>query len=562
MQSIWGRSCLALTSLLPCLPMDILVISVIVAELSRLITGSRIDKVVEEADGSFHFTLRGKGTNYRLLVCANPPHPRILLTNSSPVPIEKPSTFHQFLKSRLTGGRITRVAREGLDRIVRISVETGGPFEAKLIDLIIELPGKSANIIALDADGVILACRRTIPLTESGRGILPGLRYTPAAAPTGVPLDRLTEPISIERIAGLSPLLRKELTTRSGSKDETMAAIKDFLAVLEGRECKPVIYPAEGGNKAVLSAIALLQFDDRHHLSFDSMNEAADSFYQTQTTSATPLETLRSGLRQKMSKQREKVRRTEAVVRRELSAWEGSSLDLVKGQTILTWQGRIPKGVETVDLPGPDGDNISIALDPALSFPANAERYFKRYKKAKRGMETCAERLDKLSQDTEYLELMLAAIDTADTSSDLRRIEEELQTEGYMKKPAATSQSRKKEPAFQPRKEQIEGWEVWVGRSAGDNDELLRHASPDDLWFHAHGVPGSHVIIRNPNRSEIPQEVIHRAARFAARHSKARNEGKVEVIYCLRKFVRKPPGARPGLVTVSPFDSITVTAPF
>lgn len=544
--------------------MDILVISAIAAELSRLLTGSRIDKVIEETDGSFHFQLRGKGANFHLLVCANPSNPRIHLTARPPVPAERPSPFHQFLKSRLTGGRIALVAREGLDRIVRLRVETGGPFEAKSIDLIVELPGKGANMIAVDKEGTILACRRLISLTEGGRTVLPGLRYTPPPPPPGVPLDRLTEAVAIDRIAGLSPLLRKELSARADAGDtgDILEAAGGFMAIIEGGASSPVVYPAGQGLKAVLSAIPLLSFSGRSSTHFDTMNEAADSFYQTQGTGSAPLDILRANLRQGIAKQLEKLHRTEAVVRKELSAWEDSSQDLIRGKIILSWQGRIPRGASEVDLPGPDGADIRISLDPALSPPANAERYFKRYKKARRGVEACAERLRRLEQDIEYLELMLAAVDTADSPQDLHRIEEELRTEGYMKKKRGAPPSRKKEPAFQPRKEPIDGWEVWVGRSAGDNDALLRHSSPDDLWLHAHGVPGSHVIIRNPNHREIPEDVLFQAARFAARHSRARKEGKAEVIYCLRKFVKKPPAARPGLATVSRFDSITVAAPF
>lgn len=534
--------------------MDILVIRAIVAELQKPLTGSRIDKIVEEAGGSLTLHLRGKGINHHLLISANPAVPRMHLTSRQSIPTERPSPFQHFLKSRLTGGRIVSVLQEGIDRIVRVDIETGGPFEAKRISLIIELLGKSANMIAVDGEDIILACLRPTPPDEKHRGVLLGLRYVPPPPQSGIPFDKVEQPVPLGEIAGLSPALKKELLSLAGSEDP--AALLEPVIELRNFTFQPVVYPADEAHKAVLSAIPLKSLGGRVFTSFPSMNEAADTFYAEKGITSRNI--IENRLGQAIRRYLEKVRQTEAMVKQERASWVDAQSDMIRGQTLLAWKDKVPKRASAVELAGPDGAPLHIALDPDLSVTANAERYFKRCKKARRGVDACTERLGRLAAEVEYLEGMLTAVDTADDPRDLVIIEEELCREGYLKLKGTAKKGKKKEPSFQPRKIFLAEWEVWVGRSAGDNDNLLRHASADDLWFHAHGVPGSHVVIRNPNRREIPEDIIHQAAGLAARHSRARNEGKVDVVYCPRKFVRKPPGAKPGLVTISEFRTITV----
>lgn len=546
--------------------MDILVIKALIAELRPLLTNSRIDKVVEERDGAFRLFLRSRGCNRQLLICANPGAPRLYLSALPGVAAQHPSPLLQFLKSRITGGRITGISQDGIERVVRIGIESGGPFEARGISLFIELPGGSARIIVVDQDGIILSCQRPSSPDDSHRGIIPGLHYTPPLPRPGIPFDcpfdRISKPVPLHEISGLSPTLKKELIIRAGSEEPSaiLNEITRLRGTIDAANFQPTVYPAEIGSKGVLSAIPLRMLGGRSCRSSASMSEAAEIFYTE--SAATSDHLLRERLIALLRRHNKKVQHAEATVLKELAAWEDATDDMLRGQTLLAWKAMVPKGASMVELSGPDEGLLSIALDPTLSVSANAERYFKRYKKSRRGVGACTERLKILAAEAEYVENMLTSVDTASDNSDILLIEEELRREGYLGKKTAPRKHGKKEPSFQPRTIKIGEWDIWIGRSAGDNDNLLRHAAPDDIWLHAHGFPGSHVIIRNPNRREIPADVLGQAATLAARHSRARNEGRVEVAYCARKFVRKPSGARPGLVTISEFRTATIKGPF
>ena len=201
---------------------------------------------------------------------------------------------------------------------------------------------------------------------------------------------------------------------------------------------------------------------------------------------------------------------------------------------------------------------IEIEADQNRSLQDEAAARFRQYTKAKRAADEIAERLKQIDRDTAVLEHRLQQLDAIIKSRD------EAALNSFEKPPPA--------PRVAPRKsakpEKIsgvrrylstDGYEILVGRAAKDNDNLtFRVAQPNDLWMHAGDYPGSHVVVRNPTRKEIPQRTVIEAAQLAGRFSQASDDAKVVIHYTERKFLSKPKGAAPGLVRLARFRSMTV----
>lgn len=214
--------------------------------------------------------------------------------------------------------------------------------------------------------------------------------------------------------------------------------------------------------------------------------------------------------------------------------------------------------IRMTDFYSEDTPIIEVDVDENLSIQEAANRFFRRYTKAKRAREEISERLSELQGELEALRGRELELDRIAAERDEIALQQ-LISRGAPKR--ALPKSSKPEPTIPGvrKYESTDGFEVLVGRAARDNDNLtFRVAKPNDLWLHAGDYPGSHVVVRNPNRKEIPQRTIIEAAQLAARFSQASEDSKVVIHYTQRKFLSKPKGAAPGLVRLSSFRSITV----
>ncbi len=201
---------------------------------------------------------------------------------------------------------------------------------------------------------------------------------------------------------------------------------------------------------------------------------------------------------------------------------------------------------------------IEIEVDANRSLQDEAAARFRQYTKAKHAADEIAERLKQIDRETSSLERRLQQLDSIIHSRDEAALE-------TFEKPAPAPKSVPKKSAKTEKISGVrrylstDGYEILVGRAARDNDNLtFRVAQPNDLWMHAGDYPGSHVVVRNPTRKEIPQRTIIEAAQLAGKFSQASEDAKVVIHYTERKFLSKPKGAAPGLVRLSRFRSITV----
>ncbi len=222
---------------------------------------------------------------------------------------------------------------------------------------------------------------------------------------------------------------------------------------------------------------------------------------------------------------------------------------------------QLKKGMTEAELPDwndPEGGTLTVPLDIRLTPSQNAQKYFKKYQKARSAMEIAAQQRDKTLEETDYLEGMLLDVDKCVGESELEEIRQELVRTGYMKKNTNRRQQRQLPGSKPYRYVSTDGIEILVGKNAAQNDRITLGAKGENIWLHAKDMPGSHVIIRA--EGEIPQQTLKEAALLAAWFSKGQRSSMVPIDYTRRKYVKKPSGAAPGKVIYTHHQTAYMTA--
>jgi predicted ribosome quality control (RQC) complex YloA/Tae2 family protein len=362
--------------------------------------------------------------------------------------------------------------------------------------LMFELTGSAANIIITDPALKILAVFYPVPLTDHvKRPLMPGLQYVPPEK------KHSRSYTTVHSDAELSDQVLKQESTGANREAEFF-----FEQLIEKR-------------------------------SFDS---------------------LRGRLRSFVKKTLKKTDRKIEALSADLKAAQQAEEYKQAGDLILSNLHHLKSGMEHAELVGYDGEPVILRLDPKQSPTGNAKLYFKKYKKAKTGRGIISARLQQAVEEGARLRSFLADLDQAEDNYALARVRSDLDANGYL--PEETKIKSKSGPAPASfRKIQYRGWDILVGKSAAGNDYLTtRIARSNDLWLHAEGMPGSHVLVKNPEAGDIPFAVFAKAASLAAFYSKGKTAGKVAVTYTLAQHVKKPKGAKPGLVTLTERKTIMV----
>jgi predicted ribosome quality control (RQC) complex YloA/Tae2 family protein len=288
-----------------------------------------------------------------------------------------------------------------------------------------------------------------------------------------------------------------------------------------------------------------------------SANRKAEILYQ-QLREQKRLSSLRRELSSVVRRALSKAERMIVALSQDLDSANRAGEYKQAGDLVLANLVSLRTGMEHVDLTGYDGRTIALRLDPKISPSRNADRFFKKYKKAKTGHTIIRQRLQRAEKEAFLLKSLRERLSEAGNESDFAAIRSTLAAEEYIKvngkKKAHTGTAS---PGY--RTIMFNSWEILVGKGATGNDYLTtKIARSDDLWLHAEGMPGSHVLVKNPGKAEIPAEVLLKAAALAAYYSKGKKEGKVSVTYTRAGLVKKPKGAKPGLVTLTERKSIMV----
>lgn len=568
------------------MPFDAIFLSAVRQELLPLI-GSRVDKIQQPSRDTVLLHLRGRDGGGRLLLSANVNRPRIHLTQASFENPAQPPMFCMLLRKHLTGGRLAEITQPPAERSVSLvfdcTDEMGVPCRKKLI---LELMGRNSNLILTGADGRILDCLRRVDFEMSElRQVLPGLFYhdpprqdkrIPAetdaaeiarlldAAEPGRRLDKWL----LDTFAGISPLIARELSFRFTGETDTplggldVAALAAFLArefsLPEG--FVPVLLQKASEPKE-FSYREILQYGDYlEETRCASFSELLDRFY-TQTDRSERMRQKSQTLRKTVTTLHERVLRKlehqrqerEATLDREQLRRMGDIVTanlhaISRGQTLL----RAENFYEA------DAPIIEIPLKPDLSPQQNAAKFYKEYAKAKTAEKVLAQQLLQGEQEAEYLATVLDELSRAESESDLAEIRQELEAGGYVR--PADRRKQPKLPASRPMEfTSSDGYRILVGRNNRQNDQLsMKTARKDDLWLHIQKFHGTHVIISCAG-VRPPDRTVTEAAMLAAFYSQAKNGQNVPVDVTQVRNLRKPNGAKPGMVVYDHYQTVIVT---
>ena len=549
--------------------MDGLSLAAAVAE-ARALVGGRIDKIQQPDKDELVLAVRSGGENYRLLLCASPEHCRLQLTGvKRENPIEAPA-FCMLLRKRLSGGRILSIDQPNLDRSVYISIEAQNDLGDMVpYTLCAEIMGKYSNIILISEKGVIMDAIKRVGVGMSNvRTILPGLEYiAPPSQEKADPMQASPEDFYdaisgamrpdkalSARFFGLAPSVAVKLldsvTQGRGweqlAEEERKKAAEDicefYRRMSEGSFSAVMIIDHQGEPEGVLP-FCPYGCDYRE---MPSIGEALDSFY-AETDVIQRMRRQGAGIRKTLQNNIERCKKKLAMQDEAISS-EGDIEKLRLYGELLTanayalQQGSSEAAVYNYYMDPPEP--VVIPLDSRLSPNDNAQKYYKKYQKAKAARDMAAEQREKTLEELEYLEGQLDNLDKCTGDSELRELSDELMNEGYIKRPKGKVQRL---PTSKPMCFiSSDGIEIYVGKNNRQNDMLtLKLAGPRDIWMHTKEIPGSHVIIK---AEDPPKQTLYEGALLAAYYSKGRGGENIPVDYTEKRYVKKPSGAKPGMV--------------
>jgi predicted ribosome quality control (RQC) complex YloA/Tae2 family protein len=547
---------------------DGFVTAAIRAELADDCAGAFVDQVHQPLATRAVIAFTGRGARQLWLFSVDAEGARCHAVQNRPSARGSPPPFCMLLRKHLRGARLEAVEQPGFDRVLRLRFHRGDGAPT----LVHEVMGRHSNLLLLDETETILGAIKLVPPSRSrARPILPGLRYEPAPTTRRDPREATLQEIGrlaasqssgaewlVSQFNGISPFAAREVAARGEPCDPASLAVA-LSALVERAEAgafEPVLVRDEGGRPAGFWAFGSAQVSPDRQEGVGSMSTAVEAFYQFREE-ASAREQLRGSLRAALQHALTAQRRQGEEAARHLAALDSVEQLRISGELLTAARG-IARGTASVSLPNyydPDQRPLEIALEPELSARENAERYFRRYRRAIAAAERAIERLPAVEERIRQLEEFSTRAEAADTL-ELEGIRRQLLDAAVLRegRPASAERPEPAErmpPGVRIRRRRVEDWEILWGENAVSNDYLTtRIARPGDLWLHARAVTGAHIVVRGERKgSDVPRDVLAAAARIAAAHSDARHSSVVPVDYTFRRYVRKPRGSPPGSVT-------------
>lgn len=543
--------------------MDIFVLERVVKEIKGILIGSMVRNIYSLPDNTLAIELGKREGAIYLILSASSQFARVYLDNVlSFKPVK--SSFSNTLNVHLENARLVLIEKPPSERIVEFTFERSMLWrEVERRKIIVEIMGKHSNIILCKEDGTVIDAIKHIDSTKSRvRQVLPGLPYIyppkrevpPFSQLENYiePLDMTIEEFFIKNVVGITPLTIEEICARASlDKNRLMSsldlnettslkeAVRSFRDDLES--VKPVVYLDKDGNPESYY-IFPLSFKDNHHEQYEFLVSACARYYDWVIPNIF-LENRKKSIIKEMSLEIEDLERKRRELLDSLINLGNPERWKLYGDVILAYSTQIPLGSERFPIEW-DGENIEISLDPNKTLVENAQDYYKRYKKEKRERELIPELISNIEKKIEELK---KKIDEVKTASKL----EDLETEKI---------KEEKEDTLPYLVYNFKGYQIWVGKNAKSNELItFKLSSPSDIWFHAKGYSGSHVILRTNGKAieYIPEEVILECARLAVEHSKARSGTKVPVDYTYRRYVRNA-GKKKGNVFYTNYKTIFI----
>ena len=561
------------------MPLDSIYLSALKDELETALVGGKIDKIQQPERDTVLLTIRANGENQKLLISAGTGRARVHLTKESLANPSEAPMFCMLLRKNLIGAKILSFVQPENERVLQILLSARDElgFEVSKT-LIVELIGRSSNLVLVDAEGRITDCMHRMDYGGSvERRMLPGMIYRNPPAQTKLALFSCTAEQRAEIIykaertkpadkwlmdtfSGLSPLVCRELAYRCGGNYTVLSTMLDaFCESVSAKELEP--YIVFDGKKPVdfsfmhigqYRGTMLCEKQESFSKALDIFCSGRDKLEQQRRRSSEltkTIRTLRDRQQRKLANQLQELKDTESRdnLRKSAELITANIYRIKKGDRVLKCE----------DYYEEDCPEIEIPLDPLKSPQQNAAALFKEYNKKKAANEHLSVLIVEGEKRLDYLNSVLELLSTAESDKDLSDIRAELVMTGIIKASAGKKQVKNKAQAplgFVS----DDGYEILVGRSNIQNDELTtKIGRRTDYWLHTQKIHGSHVIIRCDG--EIPPErTIEQAAIIAAYYSQGRDAGKIPVDYVMLKYVKKPSGAMPGKVIYTDYKTVMV----
>lgn len=554
-------------------------------ELNKRLAGGKIDKIQQTDKEELLLMVRSLGQTYRLLINASAADNRVQLTElKKQAPSEAPM-FCMLLRKRIAGGKIVRFEQERLDRVLKISIETYNDLgDLSVFALYCELMGKHSNIILVNEKGVIVDAIKHVGLGMSSvRFVMPGLEYSAPPAqdkqdPSVAAAADFSAALSMAGMSiakalsnaffGLSPAVAAQLVVRYTDKTECTQLSEAEREELAERLAAFYADMAQGNEKASAVLNALGETEAVYPFAiagggiklYDSIGEALDSLY-INSDRREWAKRHGASARKVLQNNIERCEKKLALYADALNSGEQMEKCRLYGELLTANLHSLKSVTDTAAVDNYYADpveRIAIPLDRQLTPGENAQRYYKKYQKLKAARDMAIVQREQTLNELDYLEGQLDNLTKCTAENELSELIEELKDQGYIKRDKGGKKKMKLAASKPMHFVSSTGADIYVGKNNRQNDELtLRFASPNDIWMHTKNIPGSHVIVKGA--SEQDTATMTEAALLAAYYSRARGSENVAVDYTPRKYVKKPAGAKPGMVIYTTNKTAYVT---
>ncbi len=561
------------------MPFDGLVLAATRKELAHKLTGGRIERIHQPGKLEITISIHKPGERHRLILAAGAQNARVHLSTTTKENPVTPPLFCMVLRKHLEGGRITGFDQPGLERVLAIKIsardELGQPLEKHLL---CEIMGKHSNIILLDqsTNTIIDGIKRYSHHVSRFREVLPGRQYLPPPdqnklnpfkinedefrracldLPLQTPLPKLLQ----KRFEGLSTVTCREIVYRANLHPETVldqCGDYEFRMLWKSLQAisvpEPCLLIGAKGESLDFAALDLSHTGNNRRRG--EMNSLLDIFFSAREN-LEKLNRARNATATLLKKEIAGVEKKLDIYAKDLDNTAGAEKQRLYGELLTANLYRLGKGPSEVTLENYYEEHcppVNIPLDPQRTPAENSQAYFKKYAKAKRTRRILETRSALLRNELNYLEGIKLALDYTSDMAGMAEIRQELTGQGYLKqpvrRPGTIKRKKDKHTPKPPSCYSTDGFQVFVGKNNRQNDYLtMKIAGDSDIWLHVKDIPGAHVIIKTGGM-EVPATTLIEAAGLAAFFSKARKSKNVPVDYTLKKYVRKPKGARPGMV--------------
>ena len=558
--------------------LDAALLGLIGKSLNETAIGSRVEKITMPYKDCICLSLNKPNFKKTLLISSNPNSARIHFSSEKFENPPVPPMLCMLLRKKLGGGRLKSVSQYGIDRVLMLDFDCKNELgDDVVITIIVEMLGRLSNIIFVENGKIIESVRRVDP-EEGKRFILPGATYEFPHSTGRCNLFETDAKLVAKEIAshtellasnafsnvidGLSPIIYRELAFLSfGDIDMPINEIdsNDFesmVACLEkfkqdyAQNVKPVILRDATGKIKEFTFIPITQYGDSYTEEYyDDVHSLLENYF-SKKDNAERIKQLSLSVTKTVNNLISRTKRKIVAREKELKATEKKETyriygELIKANLHLIEPGS--KSAKVMNYYDPECKTIEIPLDSSLSPVKNSHKYFNLYRKLSTASGMLLDLITLAKEDLVYFESVLQSINMAKTPSDLNLIKEELIDGGYIR---AVKSKRIRKPSKPTLEKYIssDGFQILVGKNNLQNDYLTtKVAEKQDMWFHTKNIPGSHVVVLS-NGQEFTDKTLEEAAIIAATNSKASNSRLVAVDYTPIKYVKKPVGAKPGMV--------------